>query len=65
MLLVAGIYIGRIGFFGSDYDCPGRDMRRPRGSRVNCHVGEAHTKSSFLIFENENTKNMFKNKKIE
>ena len=56
MLLIAGIYIGWIGFSGFDYDCSSRDMRRPRGSRVNCHVGEAPTKSSFFIFENENTK---------
>ena len=47
MLLPIGIYIGRIGFSGFDYDCPGRDMRRPHGSRVNCHVGEAPTMPSF------------------
>ena len=41
--LLIYIYIGRIGFSESDYDRPGRDRRRPRGSRVNCHVGEVPT----------------------
>ena len=41
------IYIGRIGFSGSDYDRPGRDRRRPCGSGVNCHMGEAPTMPPF------------------
>lgn len=45
--LLRYIYIGRIGFSGSDYDRSSRDKRRLRGSGMNCHMGKAPTMPSF------------------